>query len=285
MRTTLIGIAAGVAGAVLAAGGLALGNVGQESPIVGAATTTTTVAVDVADDVTAQRVGHLGSSIVVPTAIDVEPELIVLQFELHDIAPPEVGHHDDNFFQPGFRAVPNLNFGVTSPELWTLITRDGTEYPGTTASIRARSARFAVPEDFDPDSIAFIRIDQYRQRIPVKYPLEFDVDQRERFQLDPDTAVALDSIIEQSNVMTYRFVIEDPFDSFSTSGNFGMDHVGLVGADVGWVTGGPWERGIQLSNSHTQGQDTVSIVAVTSNWIELPSGALIAVDHLLGAGS
>lgn len=285
MRTTLIGIAAGVAGAALAAGGLALGNTGQESPTLGTVSTTTTLVVDVADDVTAQRVGHLGSSIVVPTAIDIEPELVVLQFGLRDIAPPEVGHHDDNFIPPGFRAVPNLNFGVTAPELWTLITRDGTEYPGTTASIRARSARFPVPEDFDPDSIAFIRVDQYRQRIPVSYPLDFDVDQRERHQLDPDTAVTLDSILEQSSGTTYRFVVEDPFDSFSTSGNFGMDHVGLVGAGSGWVTGGPWERGIQLTNSNTDDQGTVSIVAVTSNWIDLPSGVVIAVDHLLGLSS
>ncbi|MBT8207102.1 MAG: hypothetical protein KJO18_02415, partial [Acidimicrobiia bacterium] len=233
MRTTLIGIAAGVAGAALAAGGLALGNVGQESPPVGAVATTTTRVVDVTGEDTAQQVGHLGSSIVEPTAIDIEPELVVLQFELRDIAPPEVGHHDDNFFQPGFRAVPNLNFGVTAPELWTLITRDGTEYPGTTSSIRARSARFPVPEDFDPDSIAWVRIDQFRQRIPVSFPLDFAVDQRQRFQLDPDTAVSLDSIIEQSSGITYRFVVEDPFDSFSTSGNFGMDHVGLVGAGPG----------------------------------------------------
>lgn len=270
-------IVASVAGAVLASGGLALG--ANDDPVDLAPQVTTTDAVDVTTP-TLPRVGVLGSSVIIPTSVAVEDELVVVQFDVNDIAPTPQGIHIDNA-RPGFRQTQNFDIAVAAPELWTLIASDGTEYPGTTSSVRARSARFPVPSDFDGETIASIRIDQFRQRAPIDYRLVFDTSDTEEFNLDPFTTIGLDSILSQATSTTYRFAVHDSFDGFATSGNFLLDAVVISGDGPGWISGGPWQGGMQLTHSSGDPLPQVDLVVQTTNWLELPADVMISIASLV----
>ena len=272
-----------VAGAALAGLGLWLGrpaDAGELTPTQPGDVGQTTAAPQPSEMIA--TTAPLGSATVIPTDLEVDGTTLVLHFELEDRAPPILGYEVDRSRLPGFRLTPNTEFGVVAPEFWTLRTSSGDEIPGTTANIRARTARFTVPEGFDMSSVVSIHLDTYRQRVPHVVDVSFDTSKRETVKIDPQTTVTLDTILEQSNGITFRFAVEYPFDGFSTSGNVGMDNVNMFGHGPNWVSAGPWEQGIQMTYGSTELPATIEITVDHANWVEFDVDVDIPLQHLTG---
>lgn len=273
-----------LAGAALAGLGLWLGMPAQAEEVPTVVPVITPAPSNPVDDpVAVASDAELGSSTIVPTDIEIDGTTLVLHFEMEDRAPPILGFEVDRSRLPGFRLTPNTDFNVTAPEFWTLRTTGGEEIPGTTANIRARTARFPVSEGFDLDTVAGISLAQYRQRVPHVVAVTFDTSRRDTVRIDPDTTVTLDTVLEQSNGITFRFAVEYPFDGFSTSGNVGMDNVNLFGHDANWISAGPYENGIQMTYGSSELPPTVDIIVDHANWVEFDVDVGIPIDHLLGA--
>ncbi len=181
----------------------------------------------------------LGPTVLVPRGASLDGGELILAYDLVDIAPPATGF-------PG----PNASEAAAAPELWTLLTTSGERIEARTTAA-ARSARFPVPDGFDPTTVTGARIDAWRVRLPVTHILEIAHDDLSDHVLEPSTAVGLRLILAQAQNTLVQFRVSHPQDGFSggsTTFSLAFEaQPGVRGVGPGWTNVGITETGTQLT--------------------------------------
>lgn len=273
-----------VAGAALAGFGLWLGSsddaaaVNDPPPI----TSTTAPAVPAAPPWVDPNEVLLGSSILLPTELTLDGTELTLDFEMEDLAPPTLGGDVDFSTWPAFRQVPNTEFNLVAPIEWTLTTTAGEEIAGRTANVRATTARFPVPDGFALTDVAEIRLDSYRQRVPMMHDLDVRTNDLTAHVLDDTVSISLVDILEDADGTTYRFRIDHDPAAFLATGLLVGDDALLYGRGPGWVSFGINETTVQLTHEDDTPLDTVPIRVVTNAWLEIPRPQTIPIGGLTG---
>ncbi len=265
------------AGAALALFGTSLAGDGAAPQPGGTipATTTTAAAIAPGDVVYWHAPGEivLGPTVLVPRTFAITGGEATLAYDLVDIAPASFGIN--TFRDPD---VP-----VAAPELWTLVTTSG-PVPGRTAATRARTARFQLPSDFDPETVLGVRLDRYRVRLPLIHEIQLAVNDTSEVVLDEETSVALRFLLPQAHNTIVQFTITHPFDGFDTSsdgfaGNFRYEPQ-VRGVGPGWSNVGPTETGIQLTYTGDELPDPMPLRITTHNWVKSPADHVIDLREL-----
>lgn len=265
--SVVLGLALGVAMAAL---GLWLG--GRGDPVAAApppstVDTTTSTAPAVEARWVAPDEVLLGPTALVPTGLLLGDGELELAYDLVDIAPPPIG-------LPG----PNAAHSAAAPELWTLLTTDGNLEAMTTAA--GRTARFELPDGFDPGSITGARIDAWRIRLPVTHRLAIAHDDLGEHVLEPGTSVALRLILVQSQNTLVQFRVEHPVDGFSggaTTFSAAFEAQPFIeGRGPGWTNTGITETGAQLTYVGGELPDPIRISVNTHEWWTVTD--FVAVD-------
>ncbi len=273
-----------VAGALLAIAGLWLGARGSDAPALlpGSTTTTTPAALTAVPWFDANEV-VLGSSILIPTELTVDGTEVTLDFQMEDLAPPTLGTEVDFDTWPSFRQRPNTEFNLVAPIAWTLTTSGGVEIPGSTANVRATTARFSVPEEFAASDIGEIRLDTYRQRVPMVYDIDISSGDRSANVLDDTVSISLVDVVEQATGTVYRFQVDHDPAAFIATGLLIGDDALLFGRGPGWVSFGINEDTLQLTHESPTPLDVVPIRVVTSAWLDISRPQPIPIGGLRGA--
>ena len=270
----VIGFVAGTAfGAACAGLGLWLGSSDDDEPAA------TTLAASTPPEPAGQdhqpwvRAGEalLGPTALLPTSLRVEEGDVVLDYDLVDIAPPTLGRFGDPDELP-----------VAAPETWTLLTTSG-DLTGATSSVRARTARFPVPDGFD-GTVTGARVDTWRTRMPLTHMIEISHDDLDEHVLDDGTVVALRIILEQSNSTLVQMRVHAPSDTFSAAaGSFTAAFAAqpqLSGVGPGWTNIGQIESGVQLTYVGESLPDPFLVQVRTRDWVSVPRPIDVSLEDL-----
>lgn len=253
-------------GAAAAALGLWLGPSGQSaaSPpvVVGTAATALSPAQPVS----------LGPTRLIPLSLELADREVVFSYELVDEAAPA-----------GPSIFVNADNAIVAPETWSLSTVAG-DIAGTTANVRATTARFGVPEGFTLDQVGSITLESYRIRLPIEHTLSLRWDDAAPIALDEDIAVGVRRIIAQSSSTLVQLSIEANTDSFaSAGGGFGAEFEAaprIAGIGPDWTNVGPVEGGIQLTYVGDELSDPFTLLVVSHNWTRVERPLTLGVGGL-----
>ncbi len=238
-------------GAVAAALGLWLGPSGVASRPAEAATT-------VLAAVSPAKPVSLGPTRLIPLSLELAEREVVFSYELVDEAAvsfPTIFVNPDN--------------AVVAPETWSMSTVRG-KITGTTANVRATTARFPVPEGFTLDQVGSITLESYRIRLPIEHILSLRWDDTAPISLDEDIAIGVRRVIAQTSSTLVQLTVEANTDSFaSAGGGFGAEFEAaprVTGIGPDWTNVGPVDGGVQLTYVGDELSDPFTVAVVSHNW-------------------
>lgn len=239
----------GALGVLLAVIGLFIGNAASGGE--------TTIATDTARSPSTSEL-WLGPTRLIPTALDLAEGEVTLSFQLKDVGATT----------PGQR--PPAELAIAVPEVWTLETDRG-EFPGSTANVRARTARFEVPAGFALPSVVAVRLDAWRMRVPLVHRLDLSASESGDHELDEGVAVAIRQIIEQPDGILVELGLSAVNDPFTVvAGGFGAP-IGVApsvrGLGPGWAHVGPLVDGVQLTFAGAELPEPIPLLVSTNEWV------------------
>ena len=227
-RSTVMGAFAGV---ILGAGGvLLLASVGSDDSVAPVATTSTSagsqspqnpVWIDSAETV-------IGPAVIIPDSVRLEEDEVVFRYELQSLA-PRLGHEVTSVQvnpQSGPTPMTPDDLDPVYPTAWTMVA-GGQEITGSTSNPRARSARFAVTDDFVLDAVNELRLDGYR--IPVPINIDFVLDEDGPAEVAPGVSVAVVRVAPQGEqtILQVEILAADPTN---------REHLTIEGTTAAWLS-------------------------------------------------
>jgi hypothetical protein len=167
----------------------------------------------------------IGPAAVVPGDLQLDGNIVVLDFSVHDLAP--VGDAAAVTQLLGFQAtevIPAEELATVYLDSWVLVTADS-EIPGQAANPTARTARFEVGPGFSLAAIEQIRLDSYSLRIPLDVRFHIDLD-NDTVAIGPGLSARLLAVTEQAHTIIQVELISDH--------DFNYDTVAITGVGPGW---------------------------------------------------
>ncbi|MEE8331802.1 MAG: hypothetical protein V3R84_08520 [Acidimicrobiia bacterium] len=260
-----IGVGSAFFGAAAAGLGLWLGQLATSS--------TPAVVTTVPTVVAAQAVPiSLGPTRLIPLSLELAERELVFSYELVDEAAasfPTIFVNPDN--------------AVVAPETWSMSTATG-RIAGTTANVRATTARFPVPEGFTLDQVGSITLESYRIRLPIEHILSLRWDDTAPISLDEDIAIGVRRVIAQTSSTLVQLTVEANTDSFaSAGGGFGAEFEAaprVTGIGPDWTNVGPVDGGVQLTYVGDELSDPFTVAVVSHNWTRVERPLVMSVGGL-----
>jgi hypothetical protein len=222
---------AGIGVIVFCSAGL-LGIITAPRPDVGADSasepvgSTTTTAPTEAHFVTSGEI-VLGPAVLVVDDATLDGGQLAIHFDLKSLAP--IGDAPDVVEQLGFgnsATVTPDQLDTVFPDQWEIQTDDRV-IEGTVASPSARTARFDVGDDFDPDLIRKVRIVSYALLVPISADVRLAPD-TPTVPVAPGVTARLLAVTEQSNTIVQ---IE-----MRSERRLNLDDLRVIGASPGWLS-------------------------------------------------
>ena len=214
----------------------------------------------------------LGPTRLIPLSLELNDREVVFSYELVDETASAVAG-----------IFVNPDNAVVAPETWTLATASG-DIAGTTANVRATTARFQVAEGFTLDQVGSITLDSYRIRLPIEHTLSLRWSDTVPVPLDEDIAIGVRRIIVQTSSTLVQLTVEANTDSFaSAGGGFGAQFEAaprVTGLGPDWTNIGPVDGGVQLTYVGDELPDPFTVVAVSHNWTRIVRPLTIGVGGL-----
>jgi len=192
----------------------------------GSATSTITTAAPEARFVTAGEI-VLGPAVLVVDDAALDGGQLAIHFDLETLAP--TGDAPDVVEQLGFgnsATVTAEQLDTVFPDQWEIQAGDEA-IAGTVASPSARTARFDVGDDFDPDLIRRVKIVSYALLVPISAQISLAPD-ADTAPVAPGITARLLAVTEQSNTIVQ---IE-----LRSERQFNMDDLRVTGASPGWLS-------------------------------------------------
>jgi hypothetical protein len=169
----------------------------------------------------------LGPAVLVPGRLGIDGNTAVLPFDLTTLSPLEgIDRARISVISTPELELDPADLPPVYPARWTLVTAAG-ELEGTVANPRSRTARFPVPEGFDPAAVEAIRLDGYYVPVPIDLPVALGT--AEPAEIVPGLRVAVVNIIEQSG----GFIVQVRLDG---DGVTPVDRLTVEGDSPDWLS-------------------------------------------------
>ncbi len=208
----------------------------------------------------------IGSTALIPTAVQIDGTELDVEFELVDLAPRLADESP----------LSSENPALVFPVEWTLITADG-EFSGKTPpSAGARRARFSVPSGLTLDRVQAVRLDAYRVPVPFAFPLELDPGDASFHEVGAGVSARIQQIIEQRD--NTLVIVE-----LDAAGSFLSSDVVVNGTGPDWVRASASQLGRPTWTLDFRGRQLPAPLPLRAHgllWPRIDDGRLVDVSGL-----
>jgi hypothetical protein len=253
----LAGVVAGVfVWRAIAAGENATTTAATPAPTTAATTTTTPVWIS-------PRETRIGPAVFLPLELEIEGGLLVLSYEMADLAPL------------GGRELDPAAPAPAAPAAFTLRWAGG-EVSERVVAPSNRAVRFPIPEGFVIGTIQEITIDSYWMAAPMQLPIALPRDGGAWEPIGPGMGARIHQVVEQADDFLVIVELDGPGAT--------MSHLAITGAAREWASASSSMLATPRWTLSYRGEalpEPIPLMVVGVEWIELEAAAPVEFAELI----